>query len=685
MSGPSKITSRHLGRLAVVYIRQSTLAQVRENTESTARQYALTEEAARLGWAASKIVVIDADLGLSGRSASARSGFKELVSRVCLAEVGAILGLEVSRLARSSADLQRLLEFCSLTDTLIVDADGIYDLQTFNDRLLLGLKGTMSEAELHILAGRLQESKRAAARRGELRFPLPVGYVYDDAGHTVMDPNEEIRAAVAGVFAAFEATGSAYGVVGCFRERPFPRRAYGGAWSGEIRWGRLTHGRVVGLLSNPAYTGAYVFGRFRSRRFVDPDGIIKTGTVKLSRQEWPVLLQGHHPAYISWETFLANEKRLAANCTRRGACPPREGTALLQGMVACGSCGRAMTTLYPLGRATYDCSHSRANHTKTPGCRSLVAESVDAAVAKRLLAVVAPNTIALALAAADEVADRRARSTRARELQRERARYEAARAARAFHQCEPENRLVARSLEQRWEEKLSALTEAEAAWAAAQAEAVPLPPRAELEALASDLPRLWAASTTSHKDRKRLMRTLVADVSLLSEPAGEKVRVGIHWRSGAADEVVVLRPAPAPVSRRTPAGALGLVRRLCERSDEELVAELAAARFLTGAGRPFDVAAVRWVRYAHRIPAPPQPPLLAPGEVTVADVAAHLGVAESVVYYWISHAQLDARRGRSGRLCVSFPEEVQRACRQRVLDSAHMKPRIQTPTAGGAV
>jgi DNA invertase Pin-like site-specific DNA recombinase len=497
MSGPQTITRRHLDRLAIVYVRQSTLTQVREHVESTARQYALAEEAARLGWDASAILTIDTDLGLSGRSASGRSGFKEVVSRVCVGEVGAIFGLEISRLARSSADLQRLLEFCSLSDTLIVDADGIYDLRNFNDRLLLGLKGTMSEAELHILAGRLQESKRAAARRGDLRCPLPVGYMYDDAGKTVLDVHDEIRAAVADVFVAFAATGSAYGVVGRFRGRPFPRRAYGGAWAGEIRWGRLTHGRVRGLLSNPTYTGAYVFGRYRSCRVVDPDGRIRTCTVKRPQSDWPVIIHGHHPAYISWEAFLANDQRLAANHTQRGARPPREGTALLQGIVLCGSCGRAMQILYSsTGKAMYDCSHARSDHTNTPGCRSIIAATVDAAVAQRLLAVVTPTEIAVALAAADEVVDHRARSTRALELRVERARYDAARAERAFHHCEPENRLVARSLEHRWEEMLKGLTEAEVALAAGQAAVMPLPPRADLEALAADLPRLWHASTT---------------------------------------------------------------------------------------------------------------------------------------------------------------------------------------------
>ena len=685
MSGPQTITRRHLDRLAIVYVRQSTLMQVRQHTESTARQYALAEEAARLGWPASAIVTIDADLGLSGRSTSGRTGFKEVVSRVCLGEVGAVFGLEISRFARSSADLQRLLEFCSLSDTLIVDADGVYDLRNFNDRLLLGLKGTMSEAELHILAGRLQESKRAAARRGDLRFPLPVGYMFDEAGHTVLDVHDEIRAAVADVFAAFVATGSAYGVVGRFQGRPFPRRAYGGAWAGEIRWGRLTHGRVRGLLSNPAYTGAYVFGRYRSCRVVDPDGRIRTRTVERPQSEWPVIIHGHHPAYISWETFLANDQRLAANHTQRGARPPREGTALLQGIVLCGSCGRAMQVLYSsAGKAMYDCSHARSDHTNTSACRSIIAAIVDAAVAQRMLALVTPTEIAVALAAADEVVDRRARSTRALELRVERAQYDADRAERAFHHCEPENRLVARSLEHRWEELLKALTDAEAALVAAQAAAPPLPPRADLEALAADLPRLWHASTTSPKDRKRLLRTLVADVTLISAPARDDVRVGIHWRSGATEELLVRRPAPATITRRTPTGAIDFVRRHGDMNDGALAIELGAAGFKTGTGRSFDVAAVRWLRFAYRIPSPLLP-TLAPGELTVAEVAAKLGITESAVYYWVAEGRLEARRDRRGRWCVPFSADVEETYRQRVLTSAHIKLRTRPCTVEGVV
>ena len=389
MRGQTKVRATHLDRTAVIYVRQSTLAQVREHTESTMRQYALAEEATRLGWAADAVEVIDADLGVSGRSVEGRDGFKALVARVCLGEIGAVFGLEISRLARSSADLSRMLELARLTDTLVIDADGIYDLADFNDRLLLGLKGTMSEAELHLLAGRLQGAKRAAAERGELRTPLPVGYVYDEDNEVVIDPDEEVAAAVADVCTAFTATGSAYGVVAAFTSRRFPRRAYGGAWAGQVRFDRLTHSRACSILSNPVYAGAYVFGRFRSRRTVRPDGSVRTVTLELPRTEWAVCIHDHHEGYIDWDTFLANESRLAANRTNAGARPPREGAALCQGIVFCGCCGRSMSTRYAGAHPYYECARSRADHVATPGCRSVRAATVDDAVATALLAALA--------------------------------------------------------------------------------------------------------------------------------------------------------------------------------------------------------------------------------------------------------------------------------------------------------
>jgi excisionase family DNA binding protein len=683
LSAERKLTGSHLERLAVVYLRQSSPTQVRLNTRSTERQYGLADEAARLGWERERIVVVDGDLGISGRDAHLREGYKEMVGRVCLGEVGAIFGLEVSRLGRNNAEHHRLLEFCGLTDTLIVDSDGIYDLHDFNDRLVLGLKAQMSEAELHIIASRMQGAKRAAAERGELRFPLPVGYLYDEDGQIVIDPDEEVQAAITDLFRAFEQTGSAYGVVGAFKGRRFPKRAYGGAWAGELRWGAVTHRRVLGVLRNPCYAGAYVFGRYRSRRVVRPDGTIVTKTSELPRSDWAVLIHAHHPAYITWEAYLHNEQRLAANDTRGGQRPAREGRALCQGIVRCGACGRSMSTQYQAEGAHYNCAHSRADHIQTAACRSVVARIVDELVARRLLEALAPEEIALALAAADEVAERRVRSSRALELRVERARYEAARAERAFHQCDPDNRLVARSLERRWEEKLRELKDAEACLAEQAAPAAPEPSREQIEALARDLPALWTANSTSEKDRKRLLRALIADITLTSEANSRQVRVGIRWRSGAAEEHTLPRPQTAGEARRTPPDAVTLIKRLgTQRTDAQLADELNAAGLRTGTGLPFDERAVRWVRYAHNIPAPP---LLQPDELTVSQVAERLGVSPSMIYDWISNRHLAARRSRGNRLCIPFPPEIEQECRQRAANSAHISSQTQTTTARGAV
>jgi DNA invertase Pin-like site-specific DNA recombinase/predicted DNA-binding transcriptional regulator AlpA len=678
-----KIGRSHLERAAVVYVRQSTLAQVREHTESTARQYALAEQAVALGWDRRDVQVIDADLGLSGRSVEGRDGFRSLVSKVCLGEVGAIFGLEISRLARSSADLSRLLELARLTDTLLVDGDGVYDLTDFNDRLLLGLKGTMSEAELHLLAGRLQGAKRAAAARGELRTPLPVGYLHDDQGATVIDPDEEVAAAVADVFAAFTATGSAYQVVAAFAERRFPLRAYGGVWAGQLRWGRLTHARVLGILNNPCYAGAYVFGRYSSRRTVRPDGSIHSGITLLPMEQWQVLIRDHHPGYLSWENYLSNEARLAANRTRSGARPAREGHALCQGIIGCGSCGRPMSTRYHRdGSGAYEC-HARKDQQATPTCRSVSARAVDEIVTERLLAALTPDEVALAFAAADEVTDRRARAGRAAQLAVERARYDAERAERAFHAAEPENRLVVRTLEARWETRLAALAEAEQALEATRNAVPPLPARADLNALIADLPGLWHAETTSARDRKRLLRTLIADLTVLPEPDRAKVRVGIRWHTGAADEITAARPLPPGPAARTPSPAVELIRALGPTtSNDDLVTRLNAAGHRTGKGRRFDIDAVQWVRHVHKIPTPAP---LSRGEISVADVADRLGISADAIYYWIKAGHLPARRGPGNRLAITWDAEIETSCRARIASSSHLNPTSQPITAGEAV
>ena len=593
MNGEEKISGIHRDRLAAIYLRQSSMAQVREHTESTTRQYGLAEEAVRLGWARPDVVVIDTDLGVSGRWGVARAGFTELVSRVCTGEVGAIFGIEISRLARSNAEVARLMEFAAITVTLLIDADGVYDPGDVNDRLLLGLKGTMGEVELHVMAQRLQASKKAAAARGELRTPLPVGYVHDEAGEVVIDPDAEVRAAVGDLFAAFAAAGSAYGVVAAFNDRRFPLRAYGGAWAGQLRWGKLTHARVLGVLKNPCYAGAYVHGRYTSRRRVDPDGTVHTGLVERPRTEWPVLIVDHHDGYIGWADYLANEARLAANRTNAGARPPREGSALCQGIIACGSCGKPMRTNYHSDqRPSYECS-SRADRLTTPNCRSIAASTVDDAVTERLLEALNPTEIALALAAADQVADRHRRVGRAAELAVERARYEADRAERAFHAVEPDNRLVARSLKTRWEAKLASLVEAEQTLQAARDMLPPLPGRAELEKLAADLPGLWNAPTTSNKDRKRLLRTVIADITLLAEPDRVKARIGIRWHTGATDEITVTRVVHPGTAKRSPSPAVAMVTRLGPTTPTAELAELLnAAGLTTGTGAPFDVKAV---------------------------------------------------------------------------------------------
>ena len=674
MRGEEKITAAHRARSAIVYIRQSTLVQVRDNTESTLRQYDLAARAVDLGWAPADIVVVDADLGVSGGFGLARDGFKEIVSRICMGGVGAVFGLEVSRLARSSAEFARLLELARLTDTLVIDAEGVYDLMDVNDRLLLGLKGTLSEAEVHLIVSRMHGAKLAAARRGDLKLPLPIGYLYDEDRTIVFDPDEQVRAAVTDVFAAFTATGSAFGAVAAFVGRGFPYRVYGGAFSGQLRFRPLIHARVLQILKNPVYAGAFVYGRRRTVHRVAPDGTVKIGWRTAERSEWHALVLDHHPGYITWAQFLDIEAKLAANNTRNRGRPPREGWPLAQGIIVCGACGGKMSTRYrPQGdtrSVSYECSTRRKDHAQAPGCAGISSRSVDPVIETRFLQAADPEQVALAIAAAEQVADRHARGHKAAEMAVARARYEADRAERAFGQVEPENRLVARTLEDRWEAKLAALTDAELALAAAVAKDRPLPDPATLAGLAKDLTKLWNKASTTHRDRKRLIRTLLADVTVMPGDDLEHAVLGLRWHTGATETHTVRRLWPG----RTAPETLEIIRAAAPTTnDRDLAQQLNALGLRTARGNEWDAKRLLNTRWNNGILAPRSQPFC-PGETGIPQIIRILGISFDTVRHWIDIGALDAHKTAGKRWHVTWNDEVEARCRDLIAASPHVPP-----------
>src|SRR6201982_1269537 len=411
----SAISEQNLNRTAYVYVRQSTLAQVRHHQESTERQYALRQKALELGWREPSVQVLDRDLGKSGAQIAGREDFKTLVAEVSLGQVGAVFALEVSRLARSNLDWHRLLEVCALTETLVIDEDGCYDPADFNDGLLLGLKGAMAQAELHFLHARLQGGKLNKAKKGELRFPVPVGFCYDEQSRIVMDPDEEVRAAVGLVFRLFRERGSAFGVMQRFAESGlrFPKRSYGGAWDGKIIWGRLTHSRVLGMLKNPSYAGMYVFGRYRYRREISAEGAVHKRIHAGAMADWRVSLKEHHEGYITVDEFFKNQERLEKNRTNGEqtllAGPAREGLALLQGLLLCGTCGHALTVRYTGNGGIYPCylcNRLRRDGLASKDCMSFRCDLLDDAIAEEVLKALQPAEIELALAALQELESR---------------------------------------------------------------------------------------------------------------------------------------------------------------------------------------------------------------------------------------------------------------------------------------
>jgi DNA invertase Pin-like site-specific DNA recombinase len=658
MSDAQKITASHLARIAIVYLRQSSAAQVAHNRESTERQYALTTKAKELGWVGDSIVVIDQDLGLSGSGAVARSGFARLTAEVALGHVGLVLGLEVSRLARNNADWYRLIDLCGLSNTLIGDADGVYHPALFNDRLLLGLKGTMSEAELYVLRARLNGGIRNKAARGELRRGLPVGLVWGEMdGEILFHPDEAVREAIATVFKRFAETGSARRVWLAFKSGGLrlPLKMHQG-W--EIRWVEATYTAIHQILHNPAYAGAYAYGKSRRETIIDASGDRKRRMRHLPQSEWQVLIKEHHAGFIDWSTYEANQARLASN-TRPGphkvSGAVREGSALLQGLASCGHCGRRLKTHYRGRNITpgYHCAGKTIVEGRGCYCLNVGGVQIDDAVAKTFLAALEPAKLAATLAAAERLEQDSEAALKQWRLGVERARFEASRAERRYMAVDPDNRLVARGLERDWEQKLSAL-------AAAKEElerrleqrprVLSAEERARLLAVGTDLTRVWDAATTTARDRKELLRSLIEEVIISVDREAYAAHLTLRWKGGALSEVEVALPRSRPATIRTDDQTLDLVRRLAKLYPDAVIAGILNRQGRTTArGHRFDANRVASLRTHWRIPCFQPPPHAADGEImAIKAAAAALNVAPSTLHRWLNEGLVPGEQETPG-------------------------------------
>lgn len=654
----SKVQDHHRDRPAYIYIRQSTMGQVRHHQESTERQYALRDKALEMEWSPQKIRILDGDLGVSGAQTTDREDFKTLVTDVSMGMVGAIFALEASRLARSNLDWHRLIEISALTNTLVVDEDGCYDPADFNDALLLGLKGTIAQAELHFIRARLQGGKLNKAKKGELRFPLPVGLCYDDEGKTIFDPDQEVQGAVHLVFDTFQKTGSAYGVVQHFAQKglQFPKRAYGGAWDGKLIWGRLTHSRVLGILKNPSYAGVYSFGRYRSSKEICPDGEVRTRTKPVPMNSWLVRIQDHHEGYITWQELEKNQELLEKNRTNGEEMvlsgPAREGLALLQGLLLCSRCGRRLSVRY-MGNGgiypTYDCNALRREGLSTTSCMSIRCDLLDAEICRRVLEVLEPAQLEVATEAIEQLEQRDKALSRQWQMRIERAEYEAQLAERRYEEVDPSNRLVASTLEKRWNDALVRLEELRGEFAEFQRkEALTITPeqRAKVLALAEDFPYLWNAPTTKAKEKKRILRLLLKDITVERIAERKIVILHVRWQGGACEDIQVSLPANIADRLRYPEEVVQRVQELArELPDNQIAETLNEEERISAKGKPFNVSIVRWIRHKHQIPSPE---LKRPEELTVRQVANEFGVGRGVVYYWIERDVIEARRRNNG-------------------------------------
>jgi DNA invertase Pin-like site-specific DNA recombinase len=635
----SKVTASHLARTAFLYVRQSTLRQVVTNTESTQRQYALRQRAVALGWPPEQIVVIDQDQGQSGASAVDREGFQRLVAEVGIGRAGIVLGLEVSRLARNNADWHRLLEICALSETLILDEDGLYDPGEFNDRLLLGLKGQMSEAELHFLRARLRGGILSKARRGELQMPLPVGLVDDPAGKVGLDPDQGVQQALRHLFQTFERTGSARAVVQTFHQEGlrFPARIRSGARKGELVWMPLRHWRVLRTLHNPRYAGAFVYGRHRTRKTAEG----KTTVQELPREQWTALIPDAHPGYISFAQFERNQRQLAGNAhaygAERAAGPAREGPALLQGLTVCGRCGRRMTVRYHQRRGIEVPDYQCLGESIQDGarrCQTIPGAALDAAIGQLLLDTLTPLALEVALTVQAELEARADETDQLRRSHVERARTRAELARRRYLTVDPDNRLVADTLEADWNDALRALQTAqdeyEHASTAANA-ALTDTQTARIRALAADFPALWSDPATPQRERKRIARLLLGDVTLTKT---DQIHAHVRLRGGQTTSLNLPIPPPAWKARETDPDTLALLNRLLDQhTDADTAAALNTASHHSGTAKPFTPRIVLHLRRDHNLPNHTER-LRARGLLTLNEIAARLNVAPGTIKTW---------------------------------------------------
>ena len=686
----AKVTGAHLARTAYLYVRQSTLRQVLTNTESTARQYALRQKAIALGWPAEAIVTIDTDQGQSGASATDREGFQRLVAEVGMGRAGIVLGLEVSRLARNNADWHRLLEICAMSGTLICDEDGLYDPTDFNDRLLLGLKGTMSEAELHFIRTRLIGGQLSKARRGELQMPLPVGLVYDPTGTVVLDPDTGVQQAIRHLFTLFARIGSARAVVQQFNADGllFPVRVRTGAHKGELAWMPLQHWRVLRTLHNPRYAGAFAYGRRRERLA----GNGKKTYQLVPREQWIALIRDAHPGYIGWEQYETNQKLLLANATAHGADrtagPAREGTALLQGLAICGLCGRRMTVRYHTRQGVevpdYQCQN-RCIQDGAARCQSVPGGTVDDAVASLLLDTLTPHALEVALTVQAELDTRTAEADALRRGHVERARHRADLARRRYLTVDPDNRLVADSLEADWNDALRALQTAREDYDRASAAATATLTdelKNRIRSLATDFPNLWSNPHTQQRDRKRMVRLLIDDVTLHKT---DRIHLHVRFRGGQTHSLAVPIPPTSWQARQTRPDTLAELDRLLDsHTDAETADALNAAGHRSGETKPFTASIVVHVRRKYHLPSHAER-LRAQGLLTTTELAQRLTVHPSTIKNWTKAGILNSHKANDKNERLYQPP-ITNDPRLTARQGSPLRKRVHTPpTPEGAL